>query len=493
MSDLFQIADGKTVVDERISEKLFLISSIHPESAQEDSTSYEWDERGMAELFALTYSQECRYCYEHKSWYTYRDGVWKKDQDALLVMSKIIEFTRILTLYSSTITDNDKRESYIKFMTKVGDRRFRERLIKDAANNDSLLISASMFDSNPYLINCKNVTVDLSSGDYHEHNPNDLLTMQTRFSYTPWLHNECPRWNKFINEVMSGDENKVKYLQKALGYSILGKGNEECMFLFYGKTTRNGKSTLLNTIEHLLGDYSSVSPVSIICKSTSNKSAEQANPMIASLKGKRFVTMAESNQYGKLDEEQIKQLTGGEEIKARNLYEKPITFLPQFTLFLSCNDLPMVQDKSLFYSDRLRVIEFNRHFKAEEQDKNLKNFFCQEESMRGIFAWLVEGYQLYTKEGLKMPDVVQKAVNQYAKDNDLVELFLEEKCEIKDEGMMKSKVLYETYKMWCQANNSYACSARKFYAEMDTHMEWYKDLKSRDGYKMYVGLCFKGE
>lgn len=82
--------------------------------------------------------------------------------------------------------------------------------------------------------------------------------------------------------------------------------------------------------------------------------------------------MAESNQYGRLDEETIKQLTGGEEISARNLYEAQMTYLPQFTMWLSCNDLPSVQDKSLFASDRVRVIEFNRHFRRKKGTKALK-------------------------------------------------------------------------------------------------------------------------
>lgn len=139
--------------------------------------------------------------------------------------------------------------------------------------------------------------------------------------------------------------------------------------------------------------------------------------------------MAESNQYGKLDEEAIKQLTGGEEIKTRNLYETSTTWLPQFTLWLSCNDLPAVSDKSLFASDRVRVIEFNRHFNENEQDKNLKHEFQQKAAMQGIFTWLVAGYFKYIRFGLQMPESMKRVVRQYEKDNDLVLQFLEEKCD----------------------------------------------------------------
>ena len=249
-------------------------------------------------------------------------------------------------------------------------------------------------------------------------------------SYTQRLLELDRRAERLMDAFAESEDLPTSYLQKALGYSMLGMANEECMFILHGKTTRNGKSTMLSAIHHLLGDYASVSPVSIICKAERSKNAEAANPMLASLKGKRFVTMAESNQYGKLDEETIKQLTGGEEIKARNLYETATTFLPQFTLWLSCNDLPTVSDKSLFASDRVRVIEFNRHFTEAEQDKNLKNEFQTQEAMQGIFAWLVAGYFKYKRFGLKMSPAMRKVVNQYERDNDLCLQFLEERLSL---------------------------------------------------------------
>ena len=361
--------------------------------------------------------------------------------------------------------------------------------MKDAAS--VLPIASAEFDANPYLINCKNGTFDLEKMEFREHDWRDFLTMQTNFNYT-LQDARCRRWEKFIAEVTCNDEDKADYLQKALGYSMLGMANEECMFILHGKTTRNGKSTMLSAIHHLLGDYASVSPVSIICKAERSKNAEAANPMLASLKGKRFVTMAESNQYGKLDEETIKQLTGGEEIKARNLYETATTFLPQFTLWLSCNDLPSVNDKSLFASDRVRVIEFNRHFKEEEQDKNLKNEFQTQEAMQGIFSWLVAGYFKYKRFGLKMSPAMRKVVNQYERDNDLCLQFLEERCEQAEGVNTRSKSLFDAYKIWCKSNGYFACSAKRFNADMEAHPEWHGGKVVYQGYPVYKNLRLKG-
>lgn len=487
--ELFQLSNGRYITSEEISKKMFYIKSIHPETPyQENSTGYSWDEAGMADLFSECYQNDTRYCPEAKSWYTYDGGRWQKDVGSLLVSSKIKEFVRLMALYCGEIPDEEKRKQYMGFVSKMGDRRFRDRMMKDAA--DSMTIAAAEFDTHPYLINCKNGTYDLETMTFREHDWKDFLTMQTNFDYT-MQEVTCPRWEQFIKEVTQDNKDKADYLQRALGYSILGTGKEECMFFLHGKTTRNGKSTMLDAIQHLLGDYSTVAPVELICRNERQKNAEAANPVLARLKGKRMVTMSESDTAGKLDEATIKQYTGGEDITARELYQSAITFKPQFTMWLSCNDLPAVKDKSLFASDRVRVIEFNRHFSDEEQDKGLKDYFETPEAMKGIFTWLVTGYFKYRRFGLKMCDDMKKVIKQYEKDNDLVLQFLEEKCEGTDEGYTKAKTLYDNYKIWCKSNGYYVCSMKKFNAELTTHPEWYHEKNLIAGVTVYHGLALK--
>lgn len=487
--ELFQLFNGRYITSEEISKKMFYIKSIHPETPyQENSTGYSWDEAGMADLFSECYQNDTRYCPEAKSWYTYDSGRWQKDVGSLLVSSKIKEFVRLMALYCGEIPDEEKRKQYMGFVSKMGDRRFRDRMMKDAA--DSMTIAAAEFDTHPYLINCKNGTYDLETMTFREHDWKDFLTMQTNFDYT-MQEVTCPRWEQFIKEVTQDNKDKADYLQRALGYSILGTGKEECMFILHGKTTRNGKSTMLDAIQHLLGDYSTVAPVELICRNERQKNAEAANPVLSRLKGKRMVTMSESDTAGKLDEATIKQYTGGEDITARELYQSAITFKPQFTMWLSCNDLPAVKDKSLFASDRVRVIEFNRHFSDEEQDKGLKDYFETPEAMKGIFTWLVTGYFKYRRFGLKMCDDMKKVIKQYEKDNDLVLQFLEEKCEGTDEGYTKAKTLYDNYKIWCKSNGYYVCSMKKFNAELTTHPEWYHEKSLIAGVTVYHGLALK--
>lgn len=488
-TELFQLHNGRYIASEAISDKMRYIKSVHPEYPPVDSTGYSWDEAGMADLFAECYMHDTRFCPEMKSWLTFFEGRWLVDTGSLLVAADIKEFVRLMALYCGEIEDEDKRKAYMGFVMKMGDRRFRDRIMKDAA--DVMRIPAAEFDSHPFMINCKNGTYDLKEGIFRQHDCNDYLTMQTGFEYT-MQKVRCERWEQFIDEVTEGDRQKADFLQRALGYSILGTSNEECMFILHGKTTRNGKSTLLDAIHHLLGDYATVAPVELICRSDRNKNAEAPTSTLASLKGRRFVTMAESDSAGRLDESAIKQFTGGEEIKARELYQSAFTFKPQFTLWLSCNDLPAVRDKSLFASDRIRVIEFNRHFSDEEQDKGLKDYFESDEAMPGIFAWLVEGYEKYKRRGLEMPAHMKDVVRQYEKDNDYVLQFLEEKCEKKPGTVMKLKTLYDHYKIWARACGFTATSQKKFNAGLAQHPEWHDGSRNEKGVRWYDGLAVRG-
>ena len=139
--ELFQLRSGRVILDEDMSDKMFLIKQNHPERADETTSGFEWSEMGMANLFAMLYDQEARYCIEHKCWYTYSAGAWRRDEGAILVSEKIKDFVRLMILYCGEITDDDLRKNYTAFVNKMGDRRMRDRILKDATGE--LHISAA--------------------------------------------------------------------------------------------------------------------------------------------------------------------------------------------------------------------------------------------------------------------------------------------------------------------------------------------------------------
>ena len=458
----YPLKNGQTPDNPRHSAILYKLDELTPEN----NDDYPWNDLGMAELFNdLGYRRMCRYCPDYGRWFVYENGVWKQDdKDALLTGAYVKEFQRLLAMYASQLDNDDRHVKFSSYVSKLGDNRARKRILEDA--RELMRIEAQQFDANPYLVNCLNGTYDLKRDRFYEHKAEDFLTMQTAFEYST-NPNDYERWTRFINEIMDGDREKARYLQKALGYSILGLSNEACMFIEHGSTTRNGKSTLNNAIQRALGDYSTVSPVALICKQRFKRDAQAASPELAKLKGKRFVTMSESPDSGKLDAGIIKQLTGGEEIPARAAYGQPFTFVPQMTIWLSCNDLPGVDDETLFTSNRIRLIEFTRHFSDSEQDKSLDAQFSTPQARMGIFKWLVEGYKLYRTEGLTMPVNMTKAVKQYESDNDIVLQFIESQC--RPGKHEKRSKLYNRFKMWAHREGYTCLTNQKFYGELTRH------------------------
>jgi putative DNA primase/helicase len=146
---------------------------------------------------------------------------------------------------------------------------------------------------------------------------------------------------------------------------------------------------------------------------------------------------------------------------------------------------------SLFASDRIKVIEFNRHFTPEEQDVNLKRELCTQEAMSGIFMWLIRGYIKYKEKGLRMTGNLKMVVSKYEKDNDTVLPFLECQCDKVDGVTIKARDLYKAYKIWAKAEEATILSARKFNAEMERHGDWFERKSTSSGFVIYWGIKLK--
>ena len=100
-------------------------------------------------------------------------------------------------------------------------------------------------------------------------------------------------------------------------------------------------------------------------------------------------------------------MTGNNILTARFLRENSFEFKPQFKLFIDTNHLPQISDMTLFESDRIKIIPFNRHFTAEERDIDLKSFFAKPENLSGILNWCLEGFRLYMTEAAQLFDRLQ--------------------------------------------------------------------------------------
>lgn len=400
---------------------------------------YTLDDIGNGLLFANTFGDVIRYNVDFRMWMYYDNQKWCEDRESVVAMQAGEALARVLYLLCVDGT-KDQRLHY----ERLGSVSTRKRMLEDAIKHCS--ISAEMFDSRLKFINMMNGVYNLETHSLIDHDPELYLSKMMGVSYDPEARS--PLWDKFISDIMQDDPDKIAFLKRVLGYSLLGTACEDKLFLLYGATTRNGKSTLCDTILSVFGDYGVFLPSAVLGTKTYNNPGS-ADENTSELKGARFCHMEEPSQSMRFDVALVKSWTGGTKIKARRLHQHNVTFGTTFTMFLACNYLPRVDDPTLFTSGRLCVIPFNRHFEEHEQDKSLKEKLKADKVKSAVFNWLIEGLKDYQKNGLNTPGVISSEVNQYAKASDKLMLFVNDELIRAPGKTIKAGVLYEKYKEWC--------------------------------------------
>ena len=382
-------------------------------------------------------------------WYIYDGRVWRPDTHNLRISEMAKDFHDILLSFAATITSEDTRTRFLKRVHQLDQKKFRDIMIKDAGNDTDIAVRMEAFDRDKYLFNAHNGTIDLRTIEFKPHSPSDYLTKLSDVDYDPSA--TCPRWISFMEEVFEGDKDRIRYLQKAIGYAMSGDTRLECMFILYGPTSRNGKGTTMETVLRILGEYGRTAKPEMLSK---KGFADASGPSedVARLNGARMVNVSEPEKSMVIDASLTKQMTGNNTLTARYLRENSFEFKPQFKLFIDTNHLPQISDMTLFESDRIRIIPFNRHFTAEERDIDLKSFFAEPANLSGILNWCLEGFKFYQDEGLKMPGSVVSATEEYRQQSDRIRMFTAQ-CIRHEAGQeLRSSAIYNRYKGWCAEN-----------------------------------------
>lgn len=280
---------------------------------------------------------------------------------------------------------------------------------------------------------------------------------------------------------MSGDKEKANFLQKLFGYRLTGDTRHECMTILYGASTRNGKGTLCESVLKVLGSYGCTArPETLAQKMNANSS--QPTEDIARLAGVRFVNISEPGKGLVLNAAQVKSLTGNDTINARFLHENSFDFQPLFKLCINTNYLPAINDMTVFSSNRLFIIPFEKHFDESEQDKTLKKEFAKLEVQSAILNWLIEGYSMLNRKGLIPPHSVKVATAQYEHDSDKMALFVED-CMEQGDYEERTSAVYQRYRTWCQENGHYPESMKNFKQSLGTVATIVRKRPQSGGYK----------
>ncbi len=380
------------------------------------------------------------------------------------------------------INDRQLADAFEKHLIKSESFRRIQAIVGLLKMSRTIKISDDELDTDNYLFNVKGTTLDLRNGKGLKPDPKHLITKQSKFVYQQDA--KCPTWDMFLMQIFNNDYDLIHFVQKAMGYSLSGDVSEQCLFILWG-TGANGKSTFLNVLQELFGDYACSTGTETFMKKTS----EQSNDL-ARLRGMRLVTTSEAEQGKALSESLIKQITGEDELTARFLYGEYFSFKPTFKIYMATNHKPRIKGADNGIWRRIKLIPFTVTIPPEQRDKQLTEKLLAENS--GILNWLLQGYTLWKKEGLIEPDVIKEANEEYRYDMDSIQAFINEVLNIDatQKWRLPTKDLYDVYLRWCGKNNEKALSQKGLAVRMQE--KGYKRGVS-NSVRFWLGLGIKPE
>lgn len=396
-------------------------------------------ELGNAKRLVRLHGQNIRYCFPWRKWLVWNGIRWLLDDVGVVIQLAKDVVTKIYQEVSCQ-DGEDCRKEMARWAIKSEQEQKIRAMVSLAQSEPGIAITPDQFDRDRFQFNCLNGTLDLKTGNLNPHKREDLITKMSPVVFDP--NAVCPKWDSFLLQIMGGKQDLVDYLQRVAGYSLTGDTREQVFFFLYG-TGANGKSTYLLTLQLVMGkDYARQAEPELLIA----KRGESHPTGIADLFGARLVATSEVEQGRKMAESLVKQITGGDQIKARRMREDFWEFSPTHKIFLSANHKLVIRGTDNGIWRRIRLVPFNVTIPLHEQDKNLLETLAQEAS--GILAWAVRGCLQWQQIGLNDPREVMMATDDYKQEMDVLSDFLEECCVIVPNASASAASLYGAYIIW---------------------------------------------
>jgi putative DNA primase/helicase len=323
----------------------------------------------------------------------------------------------------------------------------------------------SRIDSNPFLFNVQNGTLELGNKEDRDavrlrrHSRLDLITRIAPIGYD--AEAACPAFHIFIDKVLP-DREVQRWIQKYLGYSLTGLAREHILVMLLGEG-RNGKGTLVRLCLWLWGDYAATISFASLAADDRRRGSE-ASPDIARLPGVRLLFAAEPRKGVRLDDGRIKELTGEDRQLARHLNRGLFEFDPQFKLAIQANNRPRIEDTSTGMWERVRLVPFDIIIPPNDRDLDLLDKLKAEGP--GILNWMLDGYRLYCDEGLTTPPAIMAATDKYRSEIDEIGQFLAAATVPNREGSVVSAQLFACYEGWARDMDLRAITRTMFGSEL---------------------------
>lgn len=449
------VAEVETIVGS--AEKNFAPAEVEDLDAR-------YTDKANAERLAQTSGDRIRYCDDLASWF-YFDGVRWVRASRYGIAPFVTDLAKGLYHRAASESDDDKRKRFGMEAAKLESARVVRNVIELAQTLPELRIELDAFDTHGYLLNLENGTLDLRTGELLRHEPGHFLRKLAPVVYDPDAHSSL--WENTVKLVTCGDDLLTAFLQRVLGYALTGDTREDSFFVFYGPGGANGKTSVLEPMAAMLGDYATTLRVHALLAGYN----ETIPHDYADLLGARFVVTSELPQGKRYNESTLKQITGGDTITACHKYGNNFHFAPSFKLFMSTNFPPVFSGGDDALWRRAKTVPFRFSFKTYAgADKTAKDRLKEPEHLAGILAWAVRGCLAWQANGLQLPEAVAAETRQHRKDVDMIQAFVDERCATTESPSavpVSGQELYRVYRAWSRDQPMpQALSATGFESEM---------------------------
>lgn len=438
-------------------------------------------EGGNASRLERIHGDDLRYNHTLKKWYLWDGGRWQVDTNggAMRLAEDVVA-----ALYSNAANADGKDERMVwsEFAAMTDGRKGLSNMLALAANRLQFATTADKLDSDAWLLGAGDLTFDLKTCTEREPRREDLITKAIGAKYD--RNATCPMWINFQKRIFDGNQELIAYVKRAVGYCLTGSMAEQIFFFCYGLGA-NGKSVFLAILRALLGEYAKQADFSTFLV----QRTEKVRNDLAALAGARVITATEAEEGGRLSMQVIKAWTGADPITARYLFAEYFTFQPTGKIWLAANNRPAITERNLAAWRRVRLLPFNVTIPESEQDKELESKLLQE--LPGILNWAMEGLQDYLQNGLDTPKAVQDATNEYRQENDSLEQFISECCELGKLKVCKNSDLFGQYLNFCGMSGLKALSQKTFSLELFAR-DGIKSTRSKHG-MTWTGIALKSE
>jgi len=437
---------------------------------------------GNAKRFVARYRGKVQYCNAWNRWLMWDNMRWAEDE-RIEVIARAGDLIRSLYSAAKKIKDEEERKAFLSHLIRSESHRSLQSMVTLAKSDRSVARHPDDFDNDPWLCALKNGTLDLRTGQLRSHDQKDMITKLAPVAYNPSAR--CPRWLEFLDMIMLSRKSLVEFLKRALGSSLTGITSDKAMFILYGPGGDNGKSTMVEVIEMLLGNYARRTPVDTFLKKREGSIPND----IARLRGARFVWAAENDRGVRLAESLIKEMTGGDRLAARFLHGEFFEFMPTFKIWFATNHKPVIRGDAAIWR-RLKLVPFDYTITKDKQMKRHEVMAMFQSELPGILNWAIEGCLEWQRDGLGVPDEVINATREYEAEQDTFSMFLEERCVRAPNARVMSLALYREYKAWAEEHGETPASHKTFASLMSER--GFAKAKTMKG-ALYSGLGLRTE